>query len=134
MAASTENMAGDWLSVIGESVYNVPRMEGEGADAYRARIRVVVNGPVPPPYSWRGDMPAPRPFRERWELLLAAILEAAPREARDGFNRRRGKAWDAFLVEVAGLREEATCGMVEPATAAHWAAAAWSRVAARGVL
>ena len=62
-----------------------------------------------------------------------AIIEAAPREARDGFGRKQGKAWDAFLVELAWLREGVTCGrLVEPTTATLWAEVAWTRAWSKG--
>lgn len=133
---------------IGETVYGVRRGEEESDKAYRARCIAAFYGPVPTVRSWIAEVAEAargmaeacaqagrprRPFRERWEPLLAAILEAAPREARDGFNRRQGKAWDAFLVELAWLREGVTCGrLVEPATATLWAEVAWTRAWSKG--
>jgi len=37
------------------------------------------------------------------------LLSDAPREFRDGFNRRQGPAWEAYLRGLAGVREEIQC-------------------------
>lgn len=95
--------------------------EGETMAAFRERV---LKDLAPEPR---------RTLRERWEPLLVAILEAAPREARDGFGRAQGKAWEAFLVELAWLREGVTCGrLAEPATATLWAEVAWTRAWSKG--
>jgi len=44
-----------------------------------------------------------------WEHHLPALLDDAPREFRDGFNRRRGPAWEAYLVALAGVKEQIQC-------------------------
>lgn len=40
-----------------------------------------------------------------WEQCLPLLLSSAPREFRDGFNRRQGKAWDAYLRGLAWVKE-----------------------------
>jgi hypothetical protein len=44
-----------------------------------------------------------------WEHHLPTLLDNAPREFRDGFNRRRGPAWEAYLVALAGVKEQIQC-------------------------
>ena len=44
-----------------------------------------------------------------WEHHLPTLLDNAPREFRDGFNRRQGPAWEAYLRGLAGVREEIQC-------------------------
>lgn len=44
-----------------------------------------------------------------WEHHLPTLLDNAPREFRDGFNRRRGPAWESYLVALAGVKEQIQC-------------------------
>lgn len=44
-----------------------------------------------------------------WEQCLPLLLDFAPREFRDGFNRRQGKAWEAYVVALAGVKEQIQC-------------------------
>lgn len=45
-----------------------------------------------------------------WEHHLPELLDNAPREFRDGFNRRQGPAWEAYLRALAWLKEEMQFG------------------------
>jgi hypothetical protein len=45
-----------------------------------------------------------------WEHHLPELLDNAPREFRDGFNRRQGPAWEAYLRALARLKEEMQFG------------------------
>jgi len=44
-----------------------------------------------------------------WEQCLPLLLSSAPREFRDGFNRKQGEAWEAYLVALAGVKEQIQC-------------------------
>jgi len=63
-----------------------------------------------------------------WEHHLPALLTNAPREFRDGFNRRQGPAWEAYLVALAGVKEEIQRRtLVRPATVEYVARVATFR-------
>jgi hypothetical protein len=53
-----------------------------------------------------------------WEHHLPTLLDNAPREFRDGFNRRQGPAWEAYLRGLAWVKEQMQCKRVAPHTVA----------------
>jgi hypothetical protein len=119
---------GAHLDRIAESVYGIRRLEDESTEAYRARCRDALTGPVCQAPLFGGWMEAvadvariaaeaiTRAFdsspraqakarADRFESQLPGLLDAAPRGARDGFGRRQGPGWDAWLRALADVRE-----------------------------
>ena len=49
-----------------------------------------------------------------WERCLPRLLSNAPREFRDGFNRKQGPAWEAYLRGLAWVKERVQCERLAP--------------------
>ncbi len=47
-----------------------------------------------------------------WERCLPLLLSSAPREFRDGFDRKQGEAWEAYLRGLAWVKEQIQCERV----------------------
>lgn len=127
------------LDRIGETVYGVRRGEEESDKAYRLRCLASFYGPVPTVRSWIAEVAdaarvSPRAQAKaraaRFEAQLPGLLDAAPKGARDGFGRRQGPGWDAWLRALADVREQVVCGAVAGQHAMTVLAMAYTRWAA----
>ena len=115
------------LDRIGETVYGVRRGEGESDKAYRDRPIAVLNGPVPMRSMDSSPRAQAKARAARFETQLPGLLDAAPKGARDGFGRRQGAGWDAWLRALADVRERVVCGAVAGQHAMNVLAMAYTR-------
>lgn len=107
------------------------RVEDESAASYRDRVRAALLGPTrtaPVPTDLaRLAAEKAKARAARFESQLPGLLDEAPRGARDGFGRRQGSGWDAWLRALADVRERVVCGDIRAQHASTMLVAAYAR-------